>query len=106
MSDFPPLVLALTHHHDAWIVGGAANPEAKEFRDIDILVPLSHWQAAAALIPKNATVNSFGGFKCVCNDGYADIVVDVWPGELSWVMQHPKAKWAFHPRTGTRLARQ
>ena len=65
-SKFPALVIALTHNHDSWIVGSAANPNNLEFRDIDIIVPYSQWQSASALIPKDAVVNTFGGWKCNC----------------------------------------
>lgn len=99
MSNLPKLALALTHHHDAWIVGGAADPENGTPRDIDIIVPLSSWQPASSLIPRDAKVNSFGGWKCI-DEG---VTIDVWPGDLGWLMQHPKAQWAFHPRSGTRL---
>lgn len=101
MSNYPPLVLALTHHHDAWIVGSAADPSNTTPRDIDVLVPLQNWQQASALIPKDAKVNSFGGWKCVVDE----IEVDVWPGDLGWLMRSPKSKYALHLSTGVRLQR-
>jgi hypothetical protein len=100
-SIHPPLVLALTHFHDAWIVGGAADPNVGRPRDYDVVVPYRSWSAAAQLIPKNAEVNSFGGWKCSC--GRAK--VDVWPGDVSAVMLHPRCRWAWQPRHGIRLHR-
>ena len=102
-SKYPALIIALIHNHDAWIVGSAANPDNKDPRDIDIIVPFSQWQSASALIPKDAKVNTFGGWKCQCKINDLTIEVDVWPGDLGWLMQHPQAQWAFHPRSGTRL---
>lgn len=100
-STLPPLAIALTHNFDAWIVGSAAAPDALNPRDIDIIVPHYEWNRAAHLIPKDAKVNSFGGFKCV-QDG---IEMDVWPGDLGWLMQRPKACWAWHPASGVRLCK-
>jgi hypothetical protein len=98
-SALPKLVGSLTHLHDAWIVGGAANPNNKSPRDWDVLVPYSSWQAASGLIPSDAKPNRFGGWKCRSN-GYD---VDVWPGELSWLIQHPKCIWIWQPRIGVRF---
>lgn len=98
-SNLPKLVARLTHYHEAWIVGSAADPTNKSPKDYDILVPLSKWQDAAGLIPEGAVSNSFGGFKCV-EDG---IEIDIWPGELSWIIQRPKCLYAYQPKTGIRL---
>lgn len=95
----PRAVLALTHNHDAWIVGGAANPDNANPRDWDVIVPHYEWGKAAHLIPLDATVNSFGGWKFTQNSQ----VVDVWPGDLGWILQRPKLVWAFHPASGRRF---
>lgn len=95
----PKLVCDLTNSHDAWIVGSAADPSNTSPRDFDIQVPYSQWGPASKLIPMDAKPNTFGGWKCI-SEG---VEVDVWPGELGWLMQHPKAKFAYHPRSGTRL---
>ena len=97
----PPLVEKLCHFHEAWIVGSAADPTNTDPRDYDVLVPLSKWQDAAGLIPSNATINTFGGFKCI-EEG---IEIDVWPGELSWLMSRPKTQWIWSPKTGARWKR-
>lgn len=98
-SSFPKLVLLLTHNHDAWIVGSAADPQNLNPRDYDIQVPFYEWGPACGLIPHDAKINSFGGLKCQ-SDGFE---IDVWPGDLGWIMQRPKAKWAYHPKSGVRL---
>lgn len=102
MNNLPKIVSKLTHFHEAWVVGGAADPENEFPRDWDVLVPLTKWQDAAGLIPDNAKVNSFGGFKIV-EDG---IVIDVWPGELSWLMQRPKCNYVWSPKSGVRYKKQ
>lgn len=99
-TSLPRLVARLTHYHEAWIVGSAADPANKTPRDYDILIPLSKWQDAAGLIPEDAVSNSFGGFKCIVEEG---IEVDIWPGELSWIMQRPQSQYAWQPKTGIRL---
>lgn len=98
----PELVSKLVIIHDAWVVGSAADPNNKEPRDWDVIVPYSKWNAACQLIPKDAKVNSFGGFKCI-SEGKE---VDVWPDELGNVMQCQKAKFAWHPRSGIRLTKE
>ena len=99
MRTLPELVIKLTHAHDAWIVGGAADPNKEEIRDYDVQVPFSEWGKACMLIPKDATRNTLGGFKCI-SEG---IEVDVWAGELGWIMQKPMCEWAYHPASGIRI---
>jgi hypothetical protein len=53
------------------------------------------------LIPLDAKVNTFGGFKCKCGD----YEIDVWPGDLGALMQNQLAKHAWHPRSGARLVK-
>lgn len=100
-STLPKLVLSLTHNFDAWIVGSAADPANTSPRDYDVLVPFSQWGPASQLIPRDAVPNSFGGWKCQ-SDGKE---VDVWPGELGWLMTKPKAKYVWHPASDTRYQR-
>jgi hypothetical protein len=97
----PPLVALLTNFHEAWIVGSAADPGVKKPRDYDVVVPFRNWRAAAGLIPKDAWVNSFGGWKSVS----AGVEVDVWPGDLDVLLQHPKTSYIWQPHTGTRLVK-
>lgn len=98
-SKLPKLVISLTHSHNAWIVGSAANPKNNEPRDYDVIVPFSEWHKACMLIPMDASPNHFGGWKCI-SEG---VEVDVWPGDIGVViMQHPMSQFVWHPATGTR----
>jgi len=99
-TPYPKLVAALSHMHDAWVVGSAADPNNKVPRDWDVMVPFSQWNAAAQLIPSDASVNTFGGWKVKTANGDE---IDVWPGELGTLMQNARAKYAWHIRTNTRL---
>lgn len=100
-SDFGPIATKITQQFDAWVVGGAAFPGVENPKDIDILVPAYRWHEAALVIPPTAEPNSFGGWKF--RDG--DTMVDVWPGDLGWIMQNRKTIHVWHPRTGVRFSR-
>jgi len=102
MKHLPCIVVKLSVF-DAWIVGSAAAPDCDiaTVRDIDLLVPFSHWREAALLMPPDARPNTFGGWKFV-SDGKE---IDVWPGELGSVMTNAAAKWAMHLRSGTRIVK-
>jgi hypothetical protein len=105
MSHFlPPLVHHLTIAHDAWVVGSGARPDAdyKKLRDYDVIVPFSEWQRASLLIPTDAKPNTFRGWKCRSEGAE----VDVWPGELGWLITNVKCEWIWHPRTGVRWHKQ
>lgn len=101
-SKLPDIVLALTHNFDAWIIGSAADPKINNPRDIDVVVPHSNWNDAAYLIPKDAIVNSFGGWKFKAENG---VEVDVWPGELSWLLVNRQLNWLWQPRFDARFSR-
>lgn len=101
MRNLPKLVSKITHAHDAWVVGSAANPKNISPRDYDILVPFREWQRAASLIPINAKPNTFGGFKCK-SEGYE---IDIWPGDLDWILQRPKTIFVWHPLSDTRFVK-
>lgn len=100
-TQIPKLVAMLTHHHEAWVVGSAASPDNTNPRDYDVVVPLSQWQAASALIPMDAVPNTFGGWKIK-----GDVEIDVWPGDLGFVMKHPKSRYAWSPSLGVRLKKE
>lgn len=102
-GSLPKLALVLVNQYDAWIVGGAADPEQTSPRDYDVVVPFYHWPSVAHLLGGySATLNSLGGWKCVSDN----CEVDVWPGDLGWVMCHQAAKWAWQPRYGIRLRKE
>lgn len=97
----PRIAIKLCHLHEAWVVGSAADPskDPAACRDVDVIVPFSHWPAAALLIPADAKPTMFGGWKFT-SDGRE---VDVWPGDLAWLMTNAKAKWAWQVKHGVRL---
>jgi hypothetical protein len=99
----PAIVCKLTYVHDAWIVGSLADPQVdvKVVRDIDVIVPFRNWQQAAQLIPESAEPNSFGGWKFT-SEGKT---IDVWPGDLDWLMVNFACKSVWHPRTNTLFER-
>ena len=97
-ATLPKLVLDMCFAHDGWIVGSAADPENTKPRDYDVIVPFSEWRKAAMHIPEDAKRNHFGGWKCM-SEG---VEVDVWGGEIGWVMQSPLSKWVWHPQSGVR----
>ncbi len=100
-SVLPAAVAKLVTVYDAWIVGSAADPHCDHttVRDYDVVVSWARWQEAAMLIPSAAVPNTFGGWKFLSSGRE----VDVWPGDLAWLMTAHKSRWAWHPRTGTRL---
>ena len=105
-STLPPIVARITHNFDAWVVGSAARPPSpgkppRQPRDWDLMVPFHAWHGAATVVPSDARPNSFGGWKFTA-DG---VEVDMWPGDVGWLMQNERTPWAWHPRTGARLER-
>lgn len=100
-SKHPKLVLSLTHFFDGWVVGSGADPDITNPRDYDIIIPFSRWAEASTLIPMDAVPNHFGGWKCI-SEG---VEVDVWPGELGWIMQRPSLKHVWHPASGVRWSK-
>lgn len=98
---YPELVTKLTTVCSGWIVGSAANPETLEPRDFDIYIPMKYWLEASAFIPKDASINRMGGFKCF-SEG---IEVDVWTGDMNDFAASNYFKFAYHPKTGVRIGR-
>lgn len=103
MIPYPRLVGQLVTLFDAWIVGSGANPntDLTKVRDWDVAVPYRNWPKAALIIPKDAKVNTFGGWKCQ-SDGQT---VDVWPDDLDTIVDSHMNTYAWQPRQGVRLMR-
>ncbi len=97
---YPELVTKLTTLCSGWIVGSAS--ETDNPRDYDIFIPISNWRMASSIIPKHATINRMGGFKCV-SEG---IEVDVWTGCMSEFLASDYFKSAYHPQTGVKIKRE
>lgn len=97
----PTLVTKLTKICMGWVVGSAADPEADldKVKDFDIIIPFEHWREAAVLIPIEARPNTFGGWKFKTSEGP---IIDVWPGDLMWLLQNCQNKYIWHPFTGVR----
>lgn len=93
----PSLIVNLSLNHYAWVVGSAANPKNDNPRDWDIIVPFSEWHKITAIIPSDAKVNRFGGWKFM-SEGYE---IDLWPGELSFFLT--RTRWAWNPGLGFRF---
>lgn len=67
--------------------------EDLETRDYDLLVPYNKWSDIVLLIPKDATVNSFGGwkFKTLDIDGVNLVEVDLWVDDpMNYLTSLPK----------------
>lgn len=103
MNSYPKLVGTLVTLFDAWIVGSGADPtvDPTTVHDWDVMVPYRNWPKAALVIPKDAKVNTFGGWKCTCQGRS----VDVWPDDLDTVLNSHLNLYAWHPRSDTRLMR-
>lgn len=82
----PTTVLNLCYNYKGLIIGGSIGyilGETEDIpKDIDVIIPHDTWLHACRLIPKDAKVNSFGGFKFV-EDGYE---VDVWMDNAAEVL--------------------
>ncbi len=101
MNKYPELVTKLTTVCGGWIVGSSANPENKHPRDYDIFIPFKYWMEASMYLPKSATINRMGGFKCI-SEG---IEVDVWTGDMNDFLSSNYFKYAFNPKSGVRIGR-
>lgn len=104
MRTLPRIVSQLVTHHDAWVVGSAAQPtltDLSSVKDFDVVVPLVRWSQAALLVPRDARPNTFGGWKCESEGRF----VDVWPADLVELMQQRMMEHLWHPKTGARFTR-
>lgn len=99
----PTIVSILCQFHGAWVVGSAAwedTPTGE--KDFDVIVPPSQWRSAATLIPKDAKPNTFGGWK-FSQDGRW---IDVWPDNISMMLNHPMTKKVWNPALGIRFVKE
>lgn len=96
----PSIVTKIVHFCDCWIVGSAV--DSLEPRDIDIFVPIEFWQQASSYIPKDAKINTMGGFKFIDND----IEVDMWTGNFNDFLLSDRFKVCKNIRTGIVIRRE
>lgn len=90
--DVPPVKISILCRSGACIVGSYANylmEEGKEFKDYDLIVPPEKWYIVSPLIPKNATINMYGGWKF--NDEKGNII-DIWPSSIEQYLRQYKGK--------------
>lgn len=99
----PDIVTKLTFHCDGWLIGSSADPSNYSPRDYDVFIPINNWGKASILIPKNAKINTFGGFKFKDKQGNE---IDVWTGEMSNFLNTVQFSFAYHPRSGVRLEKK
>ena len=96
----PPLVTKLVTFCDAWIVGGYLyNNDA---RDIDLFIPFKHWQLASSYIPKDAKINTMGGFKCLIDN----VEIDIWTGDMNDFLQSNYFRQCYSPKYGIFIKRE
>lgn len=98
-SKYPKEVALICNIYDGWIIGGGAiedNP-----RDYDVYVPMKYWREVSALIPQDAKINTFGGFKFI-REGKE---IDIWTGEMSDMFSTAFFKAALHPKSGILIVR-
>ena len=78
--------------HGALVVGSFAKYMVGEDvrpNDIDLLVPLEHWQTIAMLIPDTAKPNRFGGWRFEVEG----VEIDVWPDTLLNYLSQCRTKY-------------
>lgn len=96
----PRFVTSVCANFGAWVVGSAADPANHSPRDWDVVVPFSRWNDMAHLIPLSATPNKFGGWKFKDDD---ENEIDVWPGEVAWLMFQPRIQRLWNPHLNRRF---
>lgn len=87
---------------EGWLVGGAADPEAKidTLRDWDIFIPFHRWHHVAPIIAAlkdraKVSPNSFGGWKLEFT-GQTFISIDVWPDSMENLVGRTHHFWQPH----------
>lgn len=98
-NNYPSLVRKLTTTCNGWIIGSACYK--KNPRDYDIFIPLPFWSIACKIIPKEAVVNTLGGFKCISDNKE----IDIWTCEMYELFTSNFFKQAYHPQSGIKLKR-
>lgn len=103
LKDLPITAEIICCEYEGWIIGSAANPEAKINRiiDIDIIVPFYQWRKVSKIVAwvEGAELNKHGGTRFK-QDG---IMVDVWPDTLAANMVVCLAEWVWFPKQNIRF---
>lgn len=95
----PELVTKLCAYCDGWLIGSSVIEENP--RDYDVWIPYEKWSVACTMIPKDAKINTFGGFKCI-SDG---VEVDVWTCPMSELFQTHYFKAAHYPKSNITIVK-
>ena len=103
LKQLPTLIRVWATNNGVWVVGSGAhiNASIDNLKDIDILVPFHEWHSIAPYIPKDAKPNSFGGWKFTTEG----IEVDVWPGDVRFLLTSPLTEYVWHPSTDFRYVK-
>ena len=101
LNDLPSFVRKVCTSHGCWIAGSAAHPQAliTSIEDIDVVCSYAIWDTVAQLIPPNARINSFGGWKFKQNG----LLIDVWPSDLGIILARAKCTNIWHPASNKRF---
>jgi hypothetical protein len=70
-----------------WLCGEDIEPV-----DFDIVVPHEKWYLVALLIPEDAKLNKFGGWRFEVNFNGEKVEVDVWPDTIERYLRECKTK--------------
>ena len=87
LSELPKSVKQFVQQCGGVIIGSAAEPgaELEKVAAVDVLIPWSKWQRAAAIVTHYEVVlNSYGGMRFAepVEAGFL-VTVDVWPEDLA-----------------------
>ncbi len=98
--DLPRSVKYMVQHYNVWIAGSAADPASNidKVKDLDIIIPFEEWNQITGLIPKDAKMNSYGGWRYTEDN----ILIDVWPDNLNNFMSSSFPKHIWQPRYNIR----
>lgn len=91
MKKLPAIVYQMCVH-GALIVGSYAKQligEDIDCNDFDLLIPYEKWQVVSLLIPSDAVLNKFGGWRFSIGKDE----IDVWPGSLLVYLSECKTKY-------------
>ncbi len=91
---YPKIVSLLGTLCDAWLVGSTITED--DPKDYDLFVPISKWKYTVQLLPKEVTLNTYGGFKFQDNDK----TIDMWTDEFETLFMSQYFKQALHLKSG------
>ncbi len=99
--NIPDIVLMLCDTCNAWVVGGAAAPNAKAIKDWDVIVPPRFWEEAKMVIPLDSKLNSFRGHKFTTEEG---VNIDLWMSYPDKYLLNTYEKFLWNPAKAIRIS--